>query len=45
MSCYQPGRGGKPDFVDERLGEIRVRKQDVEACLADLERATTNRST
>ncbi len=31
--------------MDERLGKIRVRKQDVEACLADLERANTNRST
>src|SRR5207245_6078039 len=26
------------DFVDERLGKIRVRKQDLEARLADLER-------
>jgi len=41
----QPGRGGEADFVDERLREIRFRKQGVEARLADLERATTNRST
>ena len=26
------------DFVDERLGKIRVRKQELEARLADLER-------